>query len=71
MRMSRIIYGISIFSLCIGFLWLLLIIAAWIVDGWLFVEGLIKVQVPIFLWGNVPIVMLAFPQLRQYTMVRQ
>jgi FtsP/CotA-like multicopper oxidase with cupredoxin domain len=69
--MSRTIYGISILSLGVGFLWLLLVIAAWIVDGWLFVEGLIKVQVPIFLLGNVPVVMLALPQLRLYTIDRQ
>lgn len=63
---SRLIYSLSVLSLSIGFLWLLLVIAVWVVDGWLFVEGIVKVQVPVFLLGNVPVMMLAFSQLRQF-----
>lgn len=69
--MSWIIYGVSALSLGVGFLWFLLVMVTWMADGWLFVEGIVKVQVPIFLMGNVPVVMLAFPQLRLYLLDRQ
>ncbi|SHE50252.1 Multicopper oxidase with three cupredoxin domains (includes cell division protein FtsP and spore coat protein CotA) [Seinonella peptonophila] len=64
---SRIVYWTSILSISIGVLWLLLIVGTWIFNGWIFVEGIVKAIVPLVLLGNLPVLMLALPQLRQLT----
>ncbi|MFS0919636.1 multicopper oxidase family protein [Brevibacillus sp. 179-C 1.1 NHS] len=61
---KTLLIWVSCIALVIDLIWCLLVMSQFVRYGWLFVEGIIKVIVPIMLIGHLPVAMYVLPKLR-------
>ncbi len=61
---KTLLVWVSCIAFVVDLIWCLLVMSQFVRYGWLFVEGIIKVIVPVMLIGHLPVAMYVLPKLR-------
>lgn len=61
---KTLLVWVSCIAFVVDLIWCLLVVSQFVRYGWFFVEGIIKVIVPVMLIGHLPVAMYVLPKLR-------